>query len=159
MSIWTFDSADGAEAALRQVERLQLRGSITVADAAVVAWPGDAPRPRTFQVGSVEGTAALSGAFWGLVFGTTFLLPITGRRPPRDGENLGHLGLSDPLIATLREHVVAGCSALFLVTTRATVATVASALAGAHPDHWVADVAPEQRAAMWRAFADDPSLS
>lgn len=158
ISIWTFDSSDGADAALRQLERLQLRGVITVADAAVVAWPPGADRPRTYQVGSVEGTAALSGAFWGLVFGTVFLLPITGRDLPSDGENLDHLGLSNALVDTLRERVVAGRSALFLVLGRATVPAVASALADALPEHWEADVAPEQRSGLWRVFADDSDL-
>jgi uncharacterized membrane protein len=158
MSIWTYDTAEGASAALRQVERLQLRNGITVADAAVVAWPSGSPRPSTYQAGSVDGTAALSGAFWGLVFGTVFLLPITGRHPPSGGEDLGHLGLSDALITTLRERVVAGRSALFLVTGRATVAVIASALAEGRPQRWIADVAPEQRAGMWRVFADDSAF-
>lgn len=157
MSIWTFDTADGADLALRTVERLQLRGVIAVADAAVVAWAPGSPRPRTYQVGSVEGTAALSGAFWGLVFGTVFLLPITGRDVPVGGA-LDHLGFSDALVGSLRERVVAGCSALFLVVGRATVPAVATALAGEHPEHWEADVAPEQRAGLWRVFADDPML-
>ncbi|MEJ2868272.1 DUF1269 domain-containing protein [Actinomycetospora sp. OC33-EN08] len=156
MSIWTFDTADGADLALRTVERLQLRGTIAVADAAVVAWAPGSHRPRTYQVGSVEGTAALSGAFWGLVFGTVFLLPITGRDVPAGGE-LEHLGLSDDLVGTLRERVVAGRSALFLVVGRATVPAVASALAPGRPEHWEADVAPDHRVGLWRVFADDPT--
>ena len=80
LSVWTFGAPDGAELALRQVERLQLRRAIAVADAAVVAWPAGATRPRTYQVGSVQGTVALSGAFWGLVFGLAVHALLQRRR-------------------------------------------------------------------------------
>lgn len=75
LSIWRYDAVDRAEAALRILERLQHRGRIAIDDAAVIAWGAADRRPRTYQTGAVDGTAALSGSFWGLLFALAFLLP------------------------------------------------------------------------------------
>ncbi len=44
----------------------------------MVVWPPGTRRPRTYQAGPAPGPAALSGAFWGLLFGQLFLLPLVG---------------------------------------------------------------------------------
>ena len=73
---WVFDAPDGAERALRRLERLEARELVFVEDASVVSWPAGRPRPRTHQAGAVPGTAGPSGAFRGLLSGVLFLLPL-----------------------------------------------------------------------------------
>ena len=75
-SVWTFDHPDGAASALRVIERLQTRRRLAIDDAAVVSWPAGKHRPYSYQAGTIDGTAALSGAFWGMLFGGLFLLPL-----------------------------------------------------------------------------------
>jgi uncharacterized membrane protein len=63
LAICKFDSPDGAERALRRLERLGRR-MIAVQEAAVVAWTERDPKPRAYQARSIAGPDPLSSAFW-----------------------------------------------------------------------------------------------
>lgn len=147
LSIWRYDTADRAEAALRTVERLQHRGRITIDDAALIAWDTAARRPRTFQTGTVDGTAALSGAFWGLLFALAFLLP-------EPGTSAADVGLSDGLLRTLRARIGPGTSALFVLTDHDAPDELRAALAEDDVELFVHHLDPAQQAALRHAFAD-----
>ena len=54
------------------------RQLITVHDAVVVSWPDDKKQPRTHQLVSSTGTATAGGAFWGLLLGVIFFIPLIG---------------------------------------------------------------------------------
>jgi uncharacterized membrane protein len=154
VSIWRFDSSDGAEVALRALERLQTRRLVAIDDAAVVVWNPGSRRPNAYQVGTAAGTSALSGAFWGLLFGLLFLLPLAG---VDDGDPvLARFGLTDEVLARLRDRITAGTSALFLLADRAAVDRIREGFAGASADLVVGTLDREQEAALLRAFdADD----
>jgi uncharacterized membrane protein len=152
LSVWRFDTPDGAEAALRTLERLQNQRRVTVDDASVVAWPTGNDRPRTYQAGTAAGTAALSGAFWGLLFGVVFLLPLAGVTAGPDG--LFRVGLSDEFLRQVRDRITPGTSALFLLTHDAAVDRIRETFADAEP--LISTLDRDQEAALLRAFdADD----
>lgn len=155
VSIWRFDNSDGAEVALRALERLQTQRLVVIDDAAVVVWRPGARRPDAYQVGPESGTATLSGAFWGLLFGLLFLLPLAG---VVEGDAvLARLGLTAEFVARIRARVTAGTSALFVLTDRAAVDRIRRTSAGAPVDLLVGDLDHAQEAALRRAFdADDP---
>ena len=148
LSVWGFDAADGAEAALRRLERQQHQRLLTLDDVAVVAWPAGTRRPRAYQVGTAEGTAALSGAFWGLLFGLLFLLPLAGVAVRTAG--LAPIGLSDAFLQRVRDRITPGTSGLFLLAEDAALEPVREALPVdlllSHFDH-------DQEAALRQAFA------
>jgi uncharacterized membrane protein len=148
LSIWRYGSADRAETALRDLERLQHRRRVAIDDSAVVSWAAGAHRPRAYQAGTVEGTG-LSGAFWGLVFSLAFLLPSSGT-----GEVVAAVGLSDGFLRDLRTRIVPGTSALF-VLTREGHDGLRAALAGPDAELIVRPLAPEHAAALRRAFVVD----
>ena len=50
LTVWKFDSPDGADLALQKIAELSKQQLITVADAAVVSWPMGAKKPKTFRV-------------------------------------------------------------------------------------------------------------
>lgn len=152
VSIWRFDTSEGAEAALRALEPVQRRRLVVVDDLAVVVWPRAARRPHAYQVGTEAGTTELSGAFWGLLFGLVFLLPLAG--VVVDAGVLARVGFADELVAQLREQVTHGTSALFLLTDRAAVDRVREALAGTPAGLLLGSLAPEQVAVLRRAFDD-----
>jgi uncharacterized membrane protein len=130
LSVWTFGSPGGAASALRVIERLQTRHRLTIEDASIVCWPAGQHRPSSYQAGTVDGTAALSGAFWGLLFGSLFLVPLAGpagAAVPSAG--LAGAGLADDLLDRLRGQVTAGTSALFLLAGGSALATIRDALA------------------------------
>ncbi len=153
VSIWRFDTSEGAEAALRTLERLQTRRLVTIDDAAVVVWRTGSRRPHGYQVGTAAGTTALSGAFWGLLFGLLFLLPLAG---VAEGDAVfARFGLTDECLAHIRGRITAGSSALFLVSDAAAVDSLCSALDGARADLLVRTLDREHEAALQRAFDAD----
>jgi uncharacterized membrane protein len=156
--MWKFDTPDGAEAALRTLERLQTQGLLTVDDASVVVWPIGTRRPRTYQAGPAAGAAALSGAFWGLLFGLLFLLPLVGvafAGAAGAAAGLARVGLSDEFLRGIRARVTPGTSALFLLTHDAAVDQIREALAGTHADLLASNLDREQEAALREAFTAD----
>ncbi|ODU03655.1 MAG: hypothetical protein ABS81_13245 [Pseudonocardia sp. SCN 72-86] len=152
LSIWTFDTEAGAEAALRPLERRQNQRLLAVDDVAVVAWAAGAVRPRTYQAGTVAGTAALSGAFWGLLFGTVFLLPLSGSTATA---GLAHVGLSNEFLGLVHGRVTAGTSALFLLSDSGAVDLVRDLFDGTHTDLLVSTLTRTQEDALTRAFSAD----
>jgi len=86
----------------------------------VVCWPPDQRRPLAWQARDLTGTSRLSSAFWGLLFAHLFLLPISlGSTSSPAPENLDvalrALGVDAAFVRTVRERIVPGTSALFLV--------------------------------------------
>ena len=154
LSIWIFDTAEAAEPALRTLGRLEMQGHVDVDDAAVVTWPSGDMRPRTYQAGSADGDAALSGAFWGLLFGLVFLLPLTDRLRGRDdGFGLERVGLPDRFLGEVRHRVRPGTSGLFLLTPDAAVERIPAAVGANGPGGLVARFAGSEERALRRAFA------
>lgn len=155
LSTWRFATAEGAEAALPTLERLQHRQWVTVDDVAVVAWPATGGRPRTYQVGTAAGDTALSGAFWGLLFGLALLLPLADDAagiPPDAAAGLSRVGVPDEFLQRLRDRIVPGTSALFLLSTDDELERLREAFAGTEADLLVSDLDREQDAALRRAF-------
>jgi uncharacterized membrane protein len=155
LSVWIFDTAEEAEPALRTLGRLEMQGHLDVDDAAVLTWPSGDIRPRTYQAGSACGDTALSGAFWGLLFGLVFLLPLTDRlrEGTDDGFGLGPVGLPDRFLGEVRHRVGPGTSALFLLTPDAAVERVAAAVGATGSDGLVVLFAGPEERALHRAFA------
>ena len=153
VSTWVFDDPDGAEWALRRLERLAAQELVVVEDASVVSWPAGRPRPRTYQAGAVTGAAGLSGAFWGLLFGVLFLLPLAGPAAGPQRAGLSRIGLTDRFLQRVRDRVVPGTSALFLLTHDAVVEPLADVLGGSSPGPLSAVLSGDEEAALQRAFA------
>jgi uncharacterized membrane protein len=78
LSVWRFDTPDGAEEAVVTLTDLARQQLITVHDAATVSWPSDARKPKTRQLRDLVSAGALGGAFWGMLFGLLFLVPLLG---------------------------------------------------------------------------------
>src|SRR5690242_9474574 len=78
LTVWKFDSDGGARNGLDVLEMLQKEELIQVIDAAVVTWPAGRKKPKTQQLHSLAGAGALGGAFWGLLFGLLFFIPLLG---------------------------------------------------------------------------------
>ncbi len=80
LTVWKFDSSDGAAEAEQALLQLQKQELIKVLDAAVAAWPQGAKKPKTKQLHNLTGAGALSGTFWGMLFGLIFFMPLLGAR-------------------------------------------------------------------------------
>ena len=123
LSVLTFPTSLGAEAALGTVEDLSKRELITLHDAAIASWPEDKRKPKVRQLNDIKGVGALTGSFWGLLFGMLFFVPVLGLAVGAAmGAVTGSLvdaGIDDDFIKSVRSKVTRGSSALFLLTSDA----------------------------------------
>jgi uncharacterized membrane protein len=131
LTVFKFETPDGADKGLALVQELQKQSLITLQDAAIVAWPAGAKKPKTKQLASTTGSGALSGAFWGMLFGLIFFIPFVGLAIGLAmGALAGHFadyGIDDKFIKDVRSKVTEGTSALFLLTSNAVVDKVVEA--------------------------------
>jgi uncharacterized membrane protein len=158
LSIWKFDTPEGAAAALRTLGDLQNQRLIRIDDASVVSWPEGKRKPRTYQAAGGSGTAALSGAFWGLLFGILFFIPLLGLALGATAglaAGLSRFGLSDDFLGQVRDKVTPGTSALFLLTDNAVLDRVREHFYGTHAELLVSNLDREQEAALRHAFEAD----
>ena len=124
LSVLKFETSDGAGEALELVKSLQKQQLITLQDAAIVTWPEGAKKPKTKQLISLAGIGALNGAFWGMLFGLIFFVPLLGLAVGAAfgafGASMADVGIDDQFIKKTKEKVTEGTSALFLLTSDAT---------------------------------------
>jgi uncharacterized membrane protein len=150
-------SADGADALLAHIQRLQTAHLIKVLDAAVVSWPTGQKTPKTRQLVNLVALGASTGMFWGMLFGVIFLTPlfgmVVGAAAGATGGAFRDYGIDDTFIARLRKDVTEGTSALFLMTSDAVVDRVAEALKAETFEIIATNLTAEQEERLRAAFA------
>ena len=158
LSAWKFQDVDGAAASERILESLQTQGLIVIHDAAVVSWPADKKKPKTHQLHSLTGAGALGGSFWGFLFGLIFFVPFLGLAIGAAvgalSGSLADVGIDDSFIASVRDQVGPGTSALFLLSEGAVMDKVRDAFSGVHAELIQTNLSKEQEDTLREAFAD-----
>ena len=158
LSVWRFDTANGAEQAVGTLEDLAKEQLIKVFDAATVSWPEGAKRPKTRQLHNLAGAGALGGAFWGLLFGLLFFVPLLGlaigAAAGALSGSLTDVGIDDEFIKKTREQITPGTSALFVMSADAVLDKVAAAFAGQKPELLSTNLSDDQEKALRAAFAE-----
>lgn len=157
LTVWRFDTAEGADGATDILAELSSQHLITIHDAATVSWEQGKKRPKTRQLHNLAGAGALGGAFWGLLFGMIFLVPLLGAAiGAASGALTGSLkdvGIDDRFIDRVRDQVTPGTSALFVMSSDAVVDKVKQAFADHRPELIFTNVSDEQEAALREVFA------
>jgi uncharacterized membrane protein len=158
LSVWRFETADGAERASETIEDLSKEGLIRVHDAATVTWPTGAKKPKTRQLSNLTGAGALGGAFWGLLFGLLFFAPLLGMAigaaAGAFSGSLADVGINNDFIAKVRSEVTPGTSALFLLTSDAVRDKVIEAFAEHRPQLIQTNLSQAQEDQLREAFAE-----
>jgi uncharacterized membrane protein len=164
LTVWKFDTAEGADQALRTLQRLDDEHMIDLVDGAVVSFPEGAPKPKTHVLHLTSGKGALNGAFWGMLLGLIFFMPLIGAA---FGAGLGVLtaslldgiGIDDKFIAQVRETVTPGTSALFLYTQNVQGAVLDQLkTAQLHPTLIQSNLSVEQEARLREAFGEEAQI-
>jgi uncharacterized membrane protein len=158
LTVWKFDSANGADDATGVLKDLASRHLITIQDAATVRWDEGKKKPKTQQLHNLAGAGALGGAFWGMLFGLIFFVPLLGAAIGAAAGALGgaltDVGIDDKFINRVRDQVTPGTSALFVMSTNAVVDKVKEAFAGTSPELIFTNLSDEQEAAIREAFSE-----
>ena len=159
LTVWRFDTADGADTASKMLQELAHDQVVVVHDAATVSWPAGEKKPRTQQLHSLTGTGAMGGSFWGLLFGLIFFVPLLGAAiGAASGALAGSLrdvGIDDSFINRVRDRVTPGTSALFLMSSDAVVDKVKDAFAGGAPSELLfTHLTQDQEDALRQVFTE-----
>jgi len=160
LTVWKFDSADGAKNALEKLGKLAQQNLIILLDAAVVTWPEGKKKPKTRQATKLlAGGGALDGAFWGLLFGMIFFVPFFGMAM---GAAVGAIngkfadfGIDDGFIKEVREKVTEGTSALFVLSGAGAEDKIQEAFAGTKMELIKSNLSDEQEAELRKHFGDE----
>jgi uncharacterized membrane protein len=159
LTVWKFDSPDGARGALNTLERLQKEELLQIVDAAVVTWPQGRRKPKTEQLRSLTGAGALGGSFWGLLFGLLFFIPLLGMAV---GAAMGALtgsmadvGIDDGFIRRVRDEVKEGTSALFVMSANVVADRVLGEFRGSGAHLVSSNLSSEQEAKLREVFEDE----
>jgi uncharacterized membrane protein len=160
LTVWKFDSADGAAQAEYTLEGLVKQELIKVYDAAIVSWPQGAKKPKTRQLNSLVGAGTVGGMFWGMLFGLIFFIPLLGAAI---GAGMGALtgalsdaGIDDDFIKSVRDQVEPGTSALFVMTSNAVMDKVREAFASGPKMTLIhTNLSDDQEAALRQAFGEE----
>jgi uncharacterized membrane protein len=162
LTVWKFDTPDGARNAVKAVEDLQRENLLVVLDYATVSWERGKKRPTTKQGTPTKSTAALGGAFWGMLFGLIFFIPLlgaaVGAAAGAFAGSMADVGIDDHFINKVRDKVTPGTSALFILTSDAVLDRIESTFAAQAPaDLIYTNLSDEQEAELRRVFEEEPS--
>uniref|UniRef100_B8HPG2 Membrane protein of uknown function UCP014873 n=1 Tax=Cyanothece sp. (strain PCC 7425 / ATCC 29141) TaxID=395961 RepID=B8HPG2_CYAP4 len=159
LTVWKFSSATGAEETLEKLAQLQKEHIIEIKDAAIVTWPAGKKKPQTKQAINLVGLGALDGAFWGLLFGFIFFMPLVGMAL---GASVGALsgslrdyGINDDFINDVKSKVTEGTSALFLFTGDVSFDKVEAALGDVSAELIQSNLSNEQEAILREHFSPE----
>jgi uncharacterized membrane protein len=101
----------------------------------------------------------MSGAFWGLLFGILFFIPLVGLVA---GAALGvlvgsmtHMGIDEGFIKSIRSKVTEGTSALFLMTSDAVEDRVVEAMKQSKFEIIATNLSKEEEDKLRAAFAEE----
>ena len=123
LTVWKFNTPEGAQGAERTLEDMQKQGLITILDYAIVSWPQEKKKPNTKQGAPTTSAGALGGAFWGMLFGLIFFVPLLGAAVGAAtgalAGSLSDVGIDDDFIRQVRDNVTPGTSALFVMSSNA----------------------------------------
>lgn len=160
LTVWRYDTVDGADAAAALLKKLALKDALVLHDAATVVWEPGQGKPRTHQLNpSTTAAGALGGGFWGLLFGLIFFMPLLGAAiGAATGALAGSLtdvGIDDTFINRVRDTVTPGTSALFVLTSETALDRIRDALAGGPTGELIfTNLTEQQESALRAVFAD-----
>lgn len=160
LTVWKFNSPEGADEAAKTLQRLTLENIITLHDAATVKWEEGKKKPHTRQLASATPEGMLNGSFWGLLLGLIFFVPLLGAAVGAASGalagSLADVGIDDGFINKVRDQVTPGTSALFLLSSDAVMDKVKDAFAGQDAaDLIFTNLASDQEAALREVFAQE----
>ncbi len=159
LTVFKFETPEGAEQILDKLQDLQKRQLITVLDAAIVSWPADKKKPKTRQLYNLAGAGALTGTFWGMLFGLLFFMPFLGAAIGAAvgafTGSMADIGIDDNFIKEVQAKVTPGSSALFLMSANAVLDRVKEEMQGFSGELIASNLSKEQEAKLQEMFGTE----
>ena len=157
LTVWRFDTPDGAEMAESILLRVAREGDIGVQDAATVSWPAGQTKPHTRHLTDLTAERAGWGALWGFLFGLLFFVPLLGTAVGAGvGALAGHFadtGIDREFIRSVQDKVTQGTSALFLLSDHAAMGRLKLEFVNMNPELISTNLSEEQEQRLREAFS------
>ncbi|MFC7528678.1 DUF1269 domain-containing protein [Actinoplanes sp. GCM10030250] len=157
-TVWKFDDPDRAEQMAKTLKYAADDGLVKIVDHAVVTWPRGADRPETHHEHESSLHSTGWGAFWGIVIGGLFLVPVVGGVV---GAGLGALakatqgtGIDRETLERIRTEITEGTSALFLVTDHGDLDRLGERFHGLHSKLIATNLTEGEREVLQDTFGD-----
>ena len=119
-TVWKFEGPEDAAHAASVLKGCERDGLVKILDHAIVSWPKGASQPTTKQAHEEAWRGTGWGAFWGVLLGALFFVPVVGGVA---GAAIGAIskmtqdtGITKEQLTKIRTEVTEGTSALFVVT-------------------------------------------
>ena len=155
-TVWKFDSPDGAEDAARTLKGAASEGLVKIVDHAIISWPVGASRPSTDQGHEETWRGSGWGAFWGLLLGTLFFVPVIGGVA---GAAIGAIskategtGITKEQLEKIRTEITEGTSALFVVTDQGNLDRLGERFHGVHSTLVDTNLTDAERSVLLETF-------
>ena len=152
-----FDTADGADDAVRRILADPDRTHDLVDDAATLRWDAGAARPTSERRPELASENALGDGFWALVIGLTLGVPLLGAAVggvagARSG-SLTEPGIDEMFMNRLRDAITPGRSALLAIGSRSAWDLVTADMTGPErPDPVATEISDRQLARLREVF-------
>ncbi|XVU29970.1 DUF1269 domain-containing protein [Actinoplanes sp. CA-054009] len=157
-TVWKFDDPKRAENVFGIVRNAAADHLIHIVDHAIVSWPEGAEKPDIHHSHDSTRHGIGWGAFWGIVVGGLFLVPIVGGAV---GAGVGALakatqgtGISKEQLERIRTEVTEGTSALFLVTDSGDLDRLGERFRGEHSRLIATNLTEGERDILLETFSD-----
>jgi len=152
-----FDTPDGAKRAVSTLEDMHRERVLSTLEYASVSWDEGDTKPVTDRASPTGSTAGLGGAFWGMLVGLVFFVPLLdaakGSARGSFTGSMADVGIEDGFIKKLRAKVTPGASALFLMAPGAVFDRVKDRLEARSPSGLVhTHLSEEQDSALRWVF-------
>ncbi|WP_328467663.1 DUF1269 domain-containing protein [Actinoplanes sp. NBC_00393] len=157
-TVWKFDDPTRAEQMSNILKDAAADGLVHIVDHAVVTWPKGAEKPETHHEHERTWHGTGWGAFWGVVIGGLFLVPVVGGVV---GAGIGALakatagtGIDKEQLEKIRLQITEGTSALFLVTERGNLDRLGERFHGLHSQLIATNLTEGERDVLLETFGD-----
>ena len=162
LAAWTFDTPTGADECATTLQALE--EVLDLRDAATVSWELGWNKPRTQQLAVTGPGGSLGNAFWGLLFGMVFFVPLLGAATSAAGGalagSLTDVGIDDSFINKVRDQVTPGRSALFVLGPDAVLDTIETSFSAHRPAGRILTIlSTEQDQALHSVFAEESAAT
>ena len=135
-TVWKFDSPDGAAHAASVLKSAEADRLVKVVDHAVVSWPEGEEHPTMSHGHDDTARGAGWGSLWGLLLGAVFAVPVLGLAAGGAigalSKSTAKLGITKDQMEAIRDQVVEGTSAVFLVTEEGNLDRLGERFRGMH---------------------------
>ena len=155
-TVWKFDGPERAQHAASVLKDCEREGLVKIVDHAVVSWPEGAEQPTTKQGHEENWRGTGWGAFWGVLLGALFFVPVIGGVA---GAAIGAIskmtqdaGITKEQLHKIRTEVTPGTSALFVVTDHGDLDRVGERFHGMHSKLIDTNLTEAERSVLMETF-------